>query len=93
MEKKDYKLNIVNECIRKARAIPRSEALRDVVKEVTTPRPVFVVLFDPRMPSIGNIVTKHWRTMVNTDPYLHEVFPAPPLTAYKVNRNLGTFLI
>ena len=31
--------------------------------------------------------------MVNTDPYLREVFPAPPLTAYKVNRNLGTFLI
>ena len=31
--------------------------------------------------------------MVNTDPRLSEVFPAPPLTAYKVNRNLGTFLI
>ena len=90
---RDYKLNIVNECIRKARAIPRLEALKDVVKEVGTPRPVFVVLFDPRMPSISNIVTKHWRTMINTDPYLREVFPAPPLTAYKVSRNLGTFLI
>ena len=31
--------------------------------------------------------------MVNTDPRLREVFPAPPLTAYKVGRNLGTFLI
>ena len=90
---RDYKLNIINECIRKARAISRTKALKDVVKEVKTPRPVFVVLFDPRMPSIANIVTKHWRTMVTTDPYLREVFPAPPLTAYKVNRNLGTFLI
>ena len=78
---RDYKLNIINECIRKARAIPRSEALKDVVKETETPRPVFVVLFDPRMPSIASIVTKHWRTMVNTDPRLREVFPAPPLTA------------
>ena len=36
---------------------------------------------------------KTWRTMVNTDPHLCEVFPAPPITAYKVSRNLGTFLI
>ena len=43
--------------------------------------------------ALGKIVTKHWRTMINTDPRLREVFPAPPLTAYKVNRNLGTFLI
>ena len=56
---RDYKLNIINECIRKARAISRTKALKDVVKEVKTPRPVFVVLFDPRMPSIANIVTKH----------------------------------
>ena len=90
---RDYKPNIINENIRKARAIPRSEALKDCFKEETTPRPVFVVLFDKRMPSVGNMVTKHWRTMVSSDPYLKEVFPAPPLVAYKVGRNLGTFLI
>ena len=89
----NYKLNIINECIRKARAVPRNEALKDVNKEIGNPRPVFVVLYDPRMPSVSNIVTKHWRTMVNTDPYLREVFPAPPLIAYKVSRNLGSQLI
>ena len=86
---RDYKPNIINENIRKARAIP----LKDCFKEETTPRPVSVVLFDKRMPSVGNMVTKHWRTMVSSDPYLKEVFPAPPLVAYKVGRNLGTFLI
>ena len=35
---RDYKLNIVNECIWKARA----EALKDVKKEAGNPRPVFV---------------------------------------------------
>ena len=90
---RDYKPNIINENICKARAIPRSEALKDRFKEETTPRPVFIVLFDKRMPSVGNMVTKHWRTMVSSDPYLKEVFPAPPLVAYKVGRNLGTFLI
>ena len=86
---RDYKLNIVNDCIRKARAVPRNEALKDVEKVIGTPRPVFVVLYDPRMPSVSNIVKKHWRTMVSTDPYLREVFPAPPLIAYKVGRNLA----
>ena len=80
---RNYKLNIINECIRKARAVPRNEALKDVNKEIGNPRPVFVVLFDPRMPSVSSIVTKHWRTMVNTDLYLREVFPAPPLIAEK----------
>ena len=47
----------------------------------------------PRMPSVSSIVTKHWGTMVNTDPYLREVFHAPPLIAYKVGRNLGSQLI
>ena len=36
---------------------------------------------------------KHWRTMISTDPYLREVFPAPPLIAYKVGRSLGSQLI
>ena len=87
---RNYKLNIINECIRKARAVPRNEALKDVNKEIGNPWPVFVVLYEPRMPSVSNIVTKHWRTMVNTDPYLREVFPALPLIAYKVSRNLGS---
>ena len=73
--------------------MPRNEALKDVEKVIGTPRPVFVVLYDPRMPSVSNIVKKHWRTMVSTDPYLREVFPAPPLIAYKVGRNLGSQLI
>ena len=63
---RDYKLNIINECIRKARAMPRTEALKDVEKEIGPPRPVFVVLYDPRMPSISGIVKKHWRSMVHS---------------------------
>ena len=41
----DYKLSIINKCIRKAQAIPHSEPLKDIVKEIGNPPPVFVVLF------------------------------------------------
>ena len=52
---RDYKPNIINDCIRKAQAMPRNETLKDIIKEVGTPRPVFVVLYDPRMPSAEDV--------------------------------------
>ena len=57
------------------------EALKKVVKSKSSKRPVFVVRFDRRLPSVTQITRKHWRTMVQ-DPYLAEVFPEPPLIAY-----------
>ena len=45
------------------------------------------------MPSITTIVKKHWRTMTSQDPHLNEVFPFPPLVAYKVGPNLRRKLI
>ena len=48
--------------------------------------------FDPRLPSIPAIIQKHWRTMTQ-DPRLKEVFPAPPLVAYKRPQNIREKLI
>ena len=55
--------------------------------------PVFVVHYDPRLPSINSIVNNHWRTMVGQDPQLKETFPLPPLAAYKVAPNLKYKLV
>ena len=38
------------------------------------------------------IIRRHWRTM-NQDPYLAEVFPQPPLVAYKRPQNIKDKLI
>ena len=62
-------------------------------KEKNSKRPVFVVLYDPRLPSITSIVRKHWRSMINQDPQLKETFPQAPLVAYKVAPNLRAKLI
>ena len=50
-------------------------------------------IIDPRLPDIQSIQAKHWRSMVCQDPYLSEVFPEPPLTAYKRQRNVRDHLI
>ena len=89
---RDYSNNIIDAAIDKARNIPRNEALKRVIKPATNDRTVFVVTYDPRLPSITKIVNKHYRTMIQ-DPHLKEVFNKPFLIAYKRPRNIRQYLI
>ena len=75
-----YKAGIVTEALDEARKIPREEALQKVQK-IKQSRPVFVIEYDPRLPSITSIARRHWRSMVARDPKLEEIFPHPPLVA------------
>ena len=80
---REYSPGVIDAAIAKARAIPRQRALLRVPRQEITSRPVFVVYFDPRLPSIPKLTRKHWRSMVSQDEYLEEVFPDPPLVSYK----------
>ena len=79
---RDYKPKLIDATINKARDVPRREALKRVVKDKSPVRPVFVINYDPR----------HWRTMVQ-DHRLAEIFPLPPLVAYKMPQNIKDKLI
>ena len=68
------------------------EALEKVVRSKTTQRSVFAITYDPRLPSISKVVQKHWRSMIQ-DPYLKDVFPLPPLVAYKRQPNIKDNII
>ena len=89
---RDYKAKIVDAAIKKAKDIPRTEALKRVVKDKTSDRPVFVLTFDRRLPNIPNIVKKHWRSMT-TNPRMKNIFPKPPLIAFKSPHNIRDKLI
>ena len=90
---RSYKPGLVNAAIERARAIPRTEALKKVVKKSNENlRPILVVPYDPRLPEIPAILKKHWRTMT-LDPQLKEVFPLPPMVAYKRPKNIREKLI
>ena len=91
---RNYPEGIINAAIHKARSIPRNIAIRKVVRENNTKRrPIFVISWDPRLPSLSTMTMKHWRSMTSQDPTMQEVFPEPPLVAYKRQKNLGDFLI
>ena len=78
-----YKRGAIKAARDKALAIPRSEALKKVVREKTTSRVVLAITHHPKLPSVPKIVNRHWRTMVATDPQLKETYPQPPLVAFR----------
>ena len=90
---RSYQEQLIDRAINKARSIPRNVALRKVKKKKTSDRPVFVMKFDPRLPNISNIQSRHWRAMVSQDQYLKDCFKTPPLIAYKKQRNIREHLI
>ena len=90
---RDYNRESINRAIEKAKAVPRFQLLKPKNKKKTNNRPVFAVLYDPRLPSIPPCQAKHWRSMISRDQHLKEVFPEPPLTGYRRQRNLRDILI
>ena len=90
---RDYPPGIINAAIARAKAIPQEQALRLSLRQQTNNRPVFVVSFDPRLPSIPKITRKHWRSMISQDTHLEEVFKEAPLIAFKRQSNIRESLI
>ena len=88
-----YSDRIIESALNRARLIPRKTALLRVFRNNSNKRSVFAVTYDPRLPSLPSAQAKHWRAMVSQDSYLAEVFPQPPLTAFKRQKNLRDFLI
>ena len=89
-----YPEPLINRALDRARLVPRHKALRQrVKKQETSKRPIFALKYDPRLPSIPAIHAKHWRAMVSQDKYLNDVFPEPPLVAFRRQDNIRNVLI
>ena len=88
-----YSPGLIDSAIRKARAVPRCQAIQSVAKPKSNTRSIFPITFDTRLPNMQSIINKHWRAMVSMDSYLSDVFPDPPMIAYRRQRNIKDFLI
>ena len=62
---RDYKPKVIDSAIEKAKQISREEALKRVVRNKTSSRPVLVVPYHPGLPNIPKIVQKHHRVMTH----------------------------
>ena len=90
---RDYPRSIIISDINCMHTIPREEVLKKVIRNKETQRPIFVVTFDPCLPSISKILKKHWHTMITNNPILKETFPALPLVAYRRPKSIRDKLI
>ena len=77
----------------KARKVPREKAIKKINIRANKKHPVFALDYDPRLPGLQAIQAKHWRAMIAQDQYLEEVFPEPPLTAFRRQNNIRSILI
>merc|ERR1712183_824627 len=70
----------------------RKKALEKVTKEKEQKTPI-ITTFHPNLPSLANIVRKHWGVMVKDEPRLKRVFPEPSVIAYRREKNIRDFLV
>ena len=88
---REYRKNSVEDAISRVLNLSRKESLKKVEKR-NNERPVFVLTYNPALPSVSHVLKKHWRVMMS-DPYLKKVFPQPPMVAFRRTQNLRKKLI
>ena len=90
---REYNEKAIDFSLEKARKVPRIKAIKKTQNRAAKKRPVFALDYDPRLPGLQAIQAKHWRAMIAQDQYLEEVFPEPPLTAFRRQNNIRSLLI
>jgi hypothetical protein len=86
-----YNKNVVKDTTLKAFTLDRAEILKKVTK-TKKDRVVLAITYHPKIPSVSSILSKHWRTL-SKDQRAKEIFPLPPMVAYKQPPNLRNKLV
>ena len=69
----------------------RKEALRQKPSREKTILP-FVTQYQPSVPSLKNILMKHWQ-LIEKQPLLRQIYKEPPIISYKRGRSLKDILV
>ena len=89
---RQYPEDLIHKGLESARAIPRSQTLIPQTRSKQNERPVAVLTFHPHNLPVKNILIRNFH-ILQSDPKLREVFPRPPLIAYKRDANLRDCLV
>jgi len=86
-----YKREEVDKQIIKVKELTRTEAL-EVTQRRESTRTTFSITYKPQLPSVANIIQKHWRSMTFENDSTKEIFPEPPMVSYRQPKNLKGLL-
>ena len=89
-----YEEQCVTNGLSRARQKPRAVALEDQIGRhvAKTDRPVLSIIYHPHNLPVTKIIRKNFH-ILQSDPELKEVFPEPPLVAFKRDTNLRDQLV
>ena len=88
-----YSSQICADALAKATAISRTLALTSKKTDKSSnPRPVLSLTYHPHNIPIKDIIIRHF-PLLQSDPLLKQIFPLPPLIAYKRDSNLRDHLV
>jgi peptide-methionine (R)-S-oxide reductase len=85
-----YNKNIIKESIEKASNLDQMEIIKKVDR-TKADRVVLSLTYNPKLPSVSNIIKKHWQTL-SRDLKAKEMSPQPPIIAFKQPPNLKSKL-
>jgi hypothetical protein len=85
-----YTKYVVNAALDKAWKMDRKTTLLRRDKKQND-RVVLALTYNPRLPSVSNIIKKHWNTMTK-DPNLLKTYNKPPMLGFKQPQNLRNLL-
>jgi len=89
---REYRPRVIDAAFEKLKCLDRDVALQRVERRKNkTDKVTFVIKFDPRLPSVSQIVNKHFKIM-KTDPHLNRVFASGVQVAYSRHKNLKDLL-
>ena len=83
LKSRGYNKNVIICAIKRASLVERKDALNKVKKY----RTVLAITYKPMLPSLSQIVKKTLNTMAQ-DKHSIEIFPKPPMVAYRQPPNL-----
>ena len=89
---RQYPAKIIHEAFERVKQIPRSVALQKVEKKQSDREPL-VLTYHPCLPSVTQVVRKHFGVMTEQCPRLRRCFKKPSVVAYKRSQNLAEILI
>ena len=91
-KERGYPNTVCTSALEKAKNTTRNEALTPSPFKATDDRPVLALTFHPHNIKVKNIIIDNFH-LLQSDPRLSQIFPKPPLIAYKRDQNLRDHLV
>ena len=92
LKQRGYKHNQIVNHIKDIKFNERNKTLKRKHKPQQSNKLIFTTHYNDDINRIKGIFKKHW-TLIKNDPYLKQVFPTPPIIAYKANPSIRNKLV